>query len=783
MSATETLHQIDSEFQPQGSANEMQANGTHDDTGGSSTSGTYSGPLVYAKPKDLPSFPSVGLGPGASAASAAATLGWSRQKSPEIWKPDSSASASAAAVLATDYKMATAWAPSPSNHGAQAAMLAHKSAKSTDIWKPSETDHGYSAATQAFKADRNPVAGNNTDSSVSTLNRQRSLMAARGAMKSRPRANTAPAPRESYPDKSNAAANALKAATKAHKPNRPTPSKDAGAVPYTTMNRQMFTSHPPINPEPEDQSREDVLHASALAMAKRMFNQQQKLIEQTKKAHANDPPVPRRARSSSSLSDEGQPMQFNTLQDAAYKLAQERLARLHQENLKNREYQDYYGHGKAQRRFTIIGKLRRRSSSDGVTLEDQKRSQQIRRQMSIFSSKLSEVDEKKREHDRQALLAAAQRNVQAQLKGMDDKISAETGMVPPTRATDWEEKAQFVAQSRSENRMSHHGQIDLGGGKYMTREDIDAIAAQRVQPVLDEINQQAEKEHIRQTELRLEAEARKEAREIDKAREKEIAEIAKKLKEQDKQEHKDRKAEERREAKARKDEEKVTKAEQKRIAKEERHRSAPARIVIRSGVLSAEEVMGDDRVELNDVGQPVRIPTSSQPAPQDEESNMTRDEAIDVQFTSHHQSKSEGASPTDKVSPTGRVKTWFKSRFRNSSKSEDDRPKRSFLGGHALTGLDSNNASSISVDNGSGSVRAVAMAGRQRTDLSEDLSSSQPPRLDDISPMSSSSDDEYFRDEAQVQTRAQLKAPAPLRDPAAKKSHSPLRDSRFHEII
>jgi hypothetical protein len=356
-------------------------------------------------------------------------------------------------------------------------------------------------------------------------------MAAKGAMATRPRANTAPSAKEAYPDEGNAAANALKAAARAHRPKSTALlNKDAGAIPFTNMDRQMYTSNPPVKSEVDEKNREDVLHASAVAMAKKIFSQQQKVIDQAKKAHASDPSSPRRARSSSSLSDEGRPMQFSTLQDAAYKLAQERLSKLHEDNLKNRDYQEYYGNTRPQRKFSIRGKLRRRASSDGDVTEDRERSRQIRKQMSIFSTKLSEVDGKKRQHDRDALLAAAQRNVQASLQGMDDKISAKTGMVPASTLSNWEAKAHAAAQSRSDNRLSKHGKVDIGAGKYMTQEEIDAIATQRVQPVLDEINENAEKEHARQTELRLDAEAKKEAREVEKAREKEIADIAKKLK-------------------------------------------------------------------------------------------------------------------------------------------------------------------------------------------------------------------------------------------------------------
>ncbi|ORY71997.1 uncharacterized protein BCR38DRAFT_405014 [Pseudomassariella vexata] len=738
----------------------------------------HSGRLVYARPQDLPSFPSVGLKANGSAASAAASLGWANQKSPEPWKPNKSASASAAAILAKDHKMAAAWKPTPSSEGAQAAMLAHKASRTSESRKPSTTDHGHSAAAQAFNAGRNSMP----NSRANTLDHRGSLMAAKGAMATRPRANTAPASRESYPDKANAAAIALKAATKAHQPNRSSvPSKEGGAAPYTNMNRQMFISQPAFKLEAKDQTREEELHASAVAMAKKMFKQQQILINQAKKLSANDPQIPRRRRSSSSLSDDVQPMQFNTLQDAAYKLAQERLTKLHEDNMKNRDYQDYYGQGKAPRKFSVRAKLRRRASSDGAVIEDRQRSRQIRKQMSIFSNKLSEVDQKKRQQDRDALLAVAQRNVQARLKGMDDAVAEKTGMVPPSTLSQWEAKAYSAAQARSDNRLSKHGKVDLGAGKYMDQDDINAIAARRVQPVLDEINDKADREHARQFEASLEAERTKEKEEIENAREKEVQDIYKKLKDQEKQE-----------AKAAKDEERAVRAEQKRLAKAAKHRSAPASVQY---FYPEDEPAVDDTTEvaLNDIGQPVKVLTSPAPA------TGTGDQGrINIDVPDEHKQKRRTRSGSSSPkSPTGKVKTWFKSRFSRGSKSDDDKPKskdkdnsqRGFIGGAALTGMTSNNDSSSSVDNRSASVRAVAMAGRRRTDLSDDLSRSQfrsQSAIDpnEVSPMSSSSsEDDFFGDEARDRVGVGLSPPKPIQDPAERKSLSPVRDSRFHEII
>ena len=462
-----------------------------------------------------------------SAAAAAAALGWTSSRAPEPWRPHQSASSSAAAVLAKDYKMASTWEPVASSHGAKAALLAAQNTKNPDPWRPSATSYGHSAANLAFKSDRSTSHSPQLDN----LEQQGSLRAARGAMVGRKRAISTPVMQESYPDEVNAANNALAAATRAHRQTQsPASGEDAGAVPYTMMNRQMFTSRPPVSPEVEEQKKADILHASAVAMAKKMYNQQQKMID-AKKQHVEAASAQGQPSSPDYMSDDVQSAPFMTLQDAAYKQAQERLAKLHVDNLKNREFQDYYGAGHVQRRFTIRNKLRKRASSDSDVVDDRARSQQIRQQMSIFSNKLSEVDDQKRQQDRDALLVVAHRNVQAKLRSMDEKITAETGMVPPSTLTQWELKAHAAAQTRSEARGGNNdGKIDVGAGLYVDKDAIDAIAARRVQPLLDEINEKAEDEHARQTQQRLEMERKKEEEEREKSRQKEVHEISKKLK-------------------------------------------------------------------------------------------------------------------------------------------------------------------------------------------------------------------------------------------------------------
>ena len=488
--------------------------------------------LKYANPQDLPSFPSSGLKTADSAAGAAASLGWANKKPFTHWKPDPSASASVAAMRAKDYKMAPLWQPEQSAHGAKAAILAHRGSSKVDSWQPEASGWGNSAALTAFKkygaGGMSPVL----DYGYNGPARRGSLLAASGAMTNgRRRAESTPVPMaqkiETYPDEKNATTNALRAAESASRRQKLAGgSFEQGAIPYTAMGREMYTSHPPVAPEVEEAQRQDTLHASAVAMARSMYTQQQKKFEAVSEA-----PHGARTRrfSTSSSGDEVQPHNFSNLQEAAQKLAHERLAKLHDEHAQNREYRDYYAAPRPLSKFTGRGRTRRRAVSDGSVDQDKEQSNRIRAQMSQFSTDVSEVDAK-RKKDREALIAAAQRNVTKRLHGMDEKVFADTGKVPPSLLSEWEMKAHAAAQEKSASRMENYGKVHIGGGKFVDQSDIDQVAQKNVQPVLDEIHEKAEAERERQVALKAEQET--EARRLSekKARDRESRELNKKMK-------------------------------------------------------------------------------------------------------------------------------------------------------------------------------------------------------------------------------------------------------------
>lgn len=449
----------------------------------------------------------------------------------EPWRPGALPAAEKAAMLAKDYQADPLWQPELSSAGSKAALLAHRDGGNVDVWQPQDSDNGLSAAGQALrKKNLSPTVdrGVNTDAS------RKALLAATGAMSgSRRRADSAPL----HPLRTDSPmSNALLAATQSHKAHRAnTPSFDGNSrvleasrihnVARSNVAREMYSSHPPVSLEVEEKNRQDTLRASAVAMAQKMYAIQQNAIDEAKSLQRNDSQYAanhvhrRRDSVTSSVTSEetlGTP-RYTNLEDAARKLAQERLAKLQDEH---QDYRSYYGASPPTRsKLSIHNRLRRRASSDGsLDKVDEEQSKKIRSQMSLFQNKVAEVDKQKQQKDRDALLAAAQRNVTASMDIIDKRVFNETGKASPAMMQEWEVKAKERAQASSNARLENYGKVHIGGGKYLDQSAVDAVAQSRIQPTLDNINSKAEEKRARDEELRLEQEQKKKQADTEKAR-------------------------------------------------------------------------------------------------------------------------------------------------------------------------------------------------------------------------------------------------------------------------
>nr|POF03040.1 hypothetical protein CFP56_70043 [Quercus suber] len=512
--------------------------------------------LKYAKATELPSFPSTGL---------------------------SADSAGKAAMLAKDYKMKDLWQPEASQAGSRAALLAHRDGGKLDLWQHTPSAAGNSAATMAMK---NKGLSPQLDYGYTADGKSRALLAATLSVnQGRKRAGSTPTPAPpAYPDSKNSAANALSAATASHRAGSKTATdgwnseaNQAARVQNLKAGKEWFGDRPPVDIDPDDTKHQAALHASAKSMAKQMYDyQNQKAAAQdvtsgtagAQAAHANQTPQEQKDVKQEAL-------KYIHLQDAAHKLAQERLAKV-DKNMEAARYREYYGYGGEQaqqssprrqaNRLSMRGRQRNRAMSEGGSTlddsDDEEQARRIRTQMSQLSSGVNTVDEKKRSNDRAKLMAAAEKRVHDRMHDMDERVFQDTGKVPPAMMEEWENKARKRAQEEREQQAQNPGKTHIGGGKFIDTSEIEAIAAARLKPTLDQITDTAEKKRARDEEIR----AEKEQQELVKRQEK--AE-----KKQEKDEQKRTRDEEKAVAKQQKEEAKARKDEEKRIAQENKRKS------------------------------------------------------------------------------------------------------------------------------------------------------------------------------------------------------------------
>lgn len=477
--------------------------------------------LKYAKPHELPSFPVVGI---------------------------STSSAGAAAVLAKDYKGREIVRPdSKSAAGSRAALLAHQKGSDLNLWQPTASKDGNSAAALAMG---NKTLSPQLDRGYTSQGKSNALLAATLSQRdNRQRAGSTPkaASPALYPDQANSARNALNAATVSHRssvrvpqttPKSPEPEFSDPALQAARVQNigknvapEMWGERPPVEIELEEQRQKAALRASAVSMAKQMYDYQNRaVLGSDPSGTAGATAAQKRAPASKSQPDlKEEAMRYIHLQDAAHKLAQERLAKM-DKNLETTKYREHYGYNAEphRSRLSMRGRPRRRASSeqpqkqdDGDSSDDEERARRVRRQMSHFNTQVADVDAKKKEADRKALLAAAERNVHKSMDTMDERVFQSTGKISQAKMDEWAAKARKKAQEEAELRGQHAGKTHIGGGKFMDQAAIEAIAQSRLQPTLDDINDTAEKKRARDEEIRLDKEEQERQKRTEKQKQKE----------------------------------------------------------------------------------------------------------------------------------------------------------------------------------------------------------------------------------------------------------------------
>jgi len=550
----------------------------------------------------------------------------------------------------------------------------------------------------------------------------------------------------------------------------------------------MYTSTPPVALEVDEKRHNEALRASAISMAKKMYDAQQSNAEQARasrsqaqsgaaSAHGQQP------QQGSEADIKQQALRYLGVQEAAQKLAAERLAKISPDE--NAAFRSYYGYEKPRSKLAVRRGRNRASSNPEPDLDssddDDFRSRRIRSQMSQFNKTLAEVDAKKQEQDRRNLIAAAERKVHAQMLGMDKKIFDETGKMSPSMIEEWDAKARARAAANSEVRMEYHGQIHLGQGKYVSQADVEAVALARIQPTLDEIAEKTERRRAEDEEKRLEMEEKKRQAQSEKERAAELKAEERRAKDEERRAAKSRTAEEKASAKQEKEAEKEKRLEEKRIQKEERRKSKMVgALAATAGAGAAVGAATPANITPTDVASQAHASTEEQSDDGHGDSTLAPT-AHTPEPESPHAASPPAASPTSPKSDS-KVRSFlnkFKRLSRHSASAEPG-----FIGGAALRassshsrrdsvpepvegGLSSqhgySDVSSISTGNGSFKGRGD---GPERTTTG-------------LSAVSGYAEFEEARDEFDEQ----LAPPASyLTEAGTTSRHGSNRDSKFHEI-
>ncbi|KAF1963947.1 hypothetical protein BU23DRAFT_576065 [Bimuria novae-zelandiae CBS 107.79] len=798
-------------------------------TDGKLSSASAATSLKHAQAHDLPSFPIVGIDTRTSAG-AAANLANANFKSPQYPQVASSATAGKAALLANNYKMAPLWQPEASAAGSKAALLAHKDGVKLNIWQPAPHADGNSAATIAMsKKGLVPHA----DWSSTEDRRKKALIAATGATSEtrRKRALSSPAPPPLYPNAQNSAKNALSAATISHsasmraKPrNTGTSGTDsnrlgsgameAARIQHSKISREMYTDRPPVALEVEERKRQDALKASAISMAKKMYDVQQYHIDQaagrSSQSHANSGAIAAQNQQPSVSAEENlkqEAMRYIGIQEAAQKLATERLAKIGPDEAS--QFRSYYGYEKPSRNRLSMRRGRNRASSNPEarafdSSDDEMQSRRIRSQMSQLHKGIAQVDAKKREQDRKFLLEAAQRKVQVQMAGIDKKVFDETGQMSSAMMEEWDAKARARAFANSEARMENHGKVHIGNGKFMHQSEIDAIAQARMQPTLDEINEKTEKRLAEEQERRLELAEQRRQEQTEKERAAEIRAEEKAAKAEEKRALKAKSVEEKVVAKQEKTAEKERKAEEKRLAKGEERKSRD-KLSEPVPELTGGTALGTAAIATGGTGI-IAAPVADDdddlyrdPTPTGERTSATKEvdessaarPATQEQTSALHSStaQEEPKSPTSPTSPTKGSKglTRLLSKFKRRSKHTNSTSEPSFVGGAILRNSGSNPQSNDKSSHGSSVPNHIPKGDADDghsdvSSLSGDSGRGRPMERTATSESHVSGQSEY---EETRDTFNENLAPPPSfgTELNTRNSGSPIRDSKFHEVL
>ncbi|KAK9376753.1 uncharacterized protein V1513DRAFT_423185 [Lipomyces chichibuensis] len=488
------------------------SSGSKDLAAASAKASLRSQPGRYANPVDLPSHPIVGV---------------------------DLSSSNKAALLAGNVQVKAMWQPSgPSSTAASAAMHAHSSPKSPELWKPDLSSREGLAAilSKDPKYTITSQTGSGAKTQISNTSSRPSRLSAAPAQK-RYSPNQVHQPGRHTPPLSPKmeAVGAGKHAM-ANVPSAISTSQSQGRYSLSASAARNAPPTPPSPVEPDDSE----LSRGAAGAALYGRHPRQSYVESTSTAST-------------------QIGNLAALEEAAKRAAAARLSKI----------------GEAQPAYVLSPSTHEKTQRPVTALsgaECASRRLQLEHQTQVDSErKMRETDKYDAVTRYEMLLAAAQRNVHSKLDAMDKEVASNYLF----GNKEYNAMALALAEQDIKGKYTakHAKLFDMGGGVYMSAEEVHQIAQKHVQPVLEELNERAFEQREKDEIARQEKERMKAEEAEEKARKKEEKADQKMRKEAEKQTRKEEKEEEKlrkREEKQRKKEDKEHDKELKALNKEEK---------------------------------------------------------------------------------------------------------------------------------------------------------------------------------------------------------------------
>ncbi|RPA92186.1 hypothetical protein L873DRAFT_1831215 [Choiromyces venosus 120613-1] len=409
------------------------------------------------------------------------------------------ASAAASSLAHTSAKPVETRKTDPISAAGAAASLAHANSRIVEPWRPAQGTGAEKAASHALE-DSN----------------DRLMQASR----------TGPSSTLQHESGAKISGNALTAASLAH---MPTVRRASNAVEpaFERLVENDFNNAGGVSQQ--ERRKSDILRAATISMAKRNRD----IHPPDSPSQRHRVPFPGRQHPATTSPSSRHPIYGPDLNEAARKAAAERLALIGYPPKRSVSLSGTKGAQVSLNRSRSV-------TAESTTASDHGRTRRTDGNPSRSHDNLTRLENKRRGENAVLLMTAAQRNVQAQMSGLDRQIADSKGLVC---REDQEARAREMAQVGHDKRQ---------------HQNHDAIAERNVRPVLDDMNRKAEAgrarvsaEKARAIEERIELEEKKRLQEVQRAWEKETQEEIKRAKAMEKQEEKRRKEEEKRRLKER----------------------------------------------------------------------------------------------------------------------------------------------------------------------------------------------------------------------------------------